>query len=702
MMKTGREPVRVTLFVLLALLATSCSDRRANHVDNTKNERGLPKAVDKVLPKGYGTQDFLIHLDLQVLDKDKKGRSIYRQVLKRAEDGAGQAKALSDLLQFRPTNSIKGKVREDSGELLPSISVDFGLLSIVPGQAARLLDQVREKLPPGAKLETHDLEQASLLVEFSTADLNKAPMNVQPGDVSQVDLTFVDEIKVGDRLRSIYVWGQTLPPPNPSAEANFTPHEVFESRWNANRFQILGSTKDGPAPLVDEEAQVVEGSKTWVQRLKPLVYPVMGIGAGVGVVLAAPEAFFAAFGAWGLGVLGVGGGVGTLFTTLVLMPLPNAPEVICREEPYTVNLKDLFSGSRSSPVVKCSRGTGDIHMETFDGQRYDLQAAGEFVVAEDRAGKVRIQLRLEPPRGSRKVTLATAVAAKVDGVGIAIHLYPPQPGGVPDPRLYVNGRPAELERGGGMRLGKDGGITFTGTAWVIAWPDGTVAWVARGALSFDLIVRPGSSAGELVGLWGNADGKLDGDLVTRDGFVLPAEVSFKELYGRFAESWRISQKESLFHYAQGESTETFTDRGVPSDEVNVRTLDPDARAQAERLCRAAGITGSVALDECILDVAVTGDSRFAFSAALAQSVTHGRAASPSTPANGGKQTGTLTVNGTGKETYFVYDSAGQGPIVFDRATNAATELLPGTYLVKVGNRSLTVQVRAGQTTKVGP
>ena len=60
------------------------------------------------------------------------------------------------------------------------------------------------------------------------------------------------------------------------------------------------------------------------------------------------------------------------------------------------------------------------------------------------------------------------------------------------------------------------------------------------------------------------------------------------------------------------------------------------------------------------------------------------------------------VSGTGKEAYVVYDSTGQGRLTFDRATNSATELFPGTYVVKVGDRSFKVQVRAGQRTTVSP
>jgi hypothetical protein len=235
------------------------------------------------------------------------------------------------------------------------------------------------------------------------------------------------------------------------------------------------------------------------------------------------------------------------------------------------------------PKVVCARATGDIHVGTFDNSRYDLQAVGEFVASEDLTGQTRIQLRLERWGNSSSVSVATAVAVTVDGASMAIHLKP-------KPQVYVNDRPAEIDRGKGLSLGTGGSVMFTGTSWVIAWSDGTEAWVTPNTTYFDLVVRPGSSAGKLKGLLGNADGKADGDLVGRDGSVLPSSPRHEDVHGRFADSWRIRQEESLFHYAAGESTVTFTDRTMPSRPMTVANLSAAARAAAERICKDAGIT----------------------------------------------------------------------------------------------------------------
>jgi hypothetical protein len=189
------------------------SDTTTTTTTSTTPGRDLPAVVDYLIPQGYGTQDFLIHVDLQLLRGSEEGESIYSQVVEAAEGGAEEGIALSDGFQFRPTDWMSGVVRDAAGNLLPSIALDFGLLSIDPDEAARLIEEVRERLPAGADVDLSDLGELRyrpLLVEFSTADLDQTPVNVMLGDVSDVDLSFVEGFEAGDRLRSIYFWGQTL------------------------------------------------------------------------------------------------------------------------------------------------------------------------------------------------------------------------------------------------------------------------------------------------------------------------------------------------------------------------------------------------------------------------------------------------------------------------------------------------------------
>jgi hypothetical protein len=64
--------------------------------------------------------------------------------------------------------------------------------------------------------------------------------------------------------------------------------------------------------------------------------------------------------------------------------------------------------------------------------------------------------------------------------------------------------------------------------------------------------------------------------------------------------------------------------------------------------------------------------------------------------------GNLLVRGTGADDYYVADSLGGRALTGSRPTNTATELLPGTYAVRLRDRSFTVQVRPGDSSVVRP
>ncbi len=78
--------------------------------------------------------------------------------------------------------------------------------------------------------------------------------------------------------------------------------------------------------------------------------------------------------------------------------------------------------------------------------------------------------------------------------------------------------------------------------------------------------------GSLHGLIGNFDGDASNDIATRDGTVLPIHPTFTQLYDEFANSWRISQEESLFDYDGNETTDTFTDLNCPASRTTNTVL----------------------------------------------------------------------------------------------------------------------------------
>jgi hypothetical protein len=264
----------------------------------------------------------------------------------------------------------------------------------------------------------------------------------------------------------------------------------------------------------------------------------------------------------------------------------------------------------------CGSSNGDPHLHTFDGRFYDFQAAGEFVLVRSRADGLEVQAREEPYPSSNAVAINTAVAMRVEGDRVVVSR------GEPVPVVRVNGsgflpasKPLALPHGGRIRV-VQGEIE-------VAWKDGTLArvWsVSTWGVAF--LLRPvATRQGTLTGLLGNFDGNEVNDFVTRQGRRLDTtavigydERAYRLLYRVFGDSWRISQRQSLFDYAPGQSTRTFTNLRFPARIVRARDLPPRQRRAAERTCRRLHIRNARLLQDCVLDVGVTGDNRFATSA----------------------------------------------------------------------------------------
>jgi hypothetical protein len=276
----------------------------------------------------------------------------------------------------------------------------------------------------------------------------------------------------------------------------------------------------------------------------------------------------------------------------------------------------------------CGRTTGDPHLTTFDLRPYDLQSVGEFVLARGEGGDLEIQTRQAAVPGSRVVAVNAAVAARVGATRLEFVMS--RSGVV----VRRDGAPVTLAAGettlpGGVVTARPGATPASGdVGYSVTWPDGTVLWVDRiASVGLSVMVLPAASrAGTLSGLLGNANGDPADDLVDAAG-ALPTDALYDRVHGAFADRWRVTDTTSLFTYAAGESTATYTDRGFPAGPA---TAPPDAD-RARQVCAGLGLAGT-ALADCILDVSLTGNTAFAVAAVAASRMSSpppaGPAASP--------------------------------------------------------------------------
>lgn len=263
----------------------------------------------------------------------------------------------------------------------------------------------------------------------------------------------------------------------------------------------------------------------------------------------------------------------------------------------------------------CHGVSGDPHLKTADGTRFDLQAAGEFVAARSTEDNFEVQMRLEPYAGkSKTIAVVTAIAVKAGENRITINSKR-------EPALKVNNKLIELENIDSLLLDQKGNMIIRqGKRYTVVLEDGTNvhADVYSSALNFFIPLALGRD-GKLEGILGNADGDNTNDFFTSDGKALPNPPSFKELYQVFANSWRVTPETSLFDYNDGESTETFTNKDMPTKPVSLTDLSNLQIARTENMCREAGLRSGPALDECVFDYALTGDELFIDSAVDQQS-----------------------------------------------------------------------------------
>jgi hypothetical protein len=269
------------------------------------------------------------------------------------------------------------------------------------------------------------------------------------------------------------------------------------------------------------------------------------------------------------------------------------------------------TGSGQGPPCRsgCGGSNGDPHLKTVDGTRYDLMAAGEYVLLRSPDGSIEVQAR-QTPRGD-VATVNAAVAVRVNGHRVGFYV------GTPVPEVHVDGAPIDAAAVATADLGAGAHLTAYRNGYELDVPDGTKIWaLGQGSWGINLLVLPSDA---LRASGGGLIARIPQSFQFRvpampDGSTLPVPANnherYQSLYGKLAPAWHVTQQSSLFDYAPGESTTTLDVPGFPA-ETNVRALselDPNALAKAQAAC--AGVTDPELGENCAYDVAVTGSNEY--------------------------------------------------------------------------------------------
>jgi hypothetical protein len=281
---------------------------------------------------------------------------------------------------------------------------------------------------------------------------------------------------------------------------------------------------------------------------------------------------------------------------------------------------------------------GDTHLVTLDGLAYDFQVVGEYTLVRSTKDDFLVQVRQVPVLGPKVASVNQAAATRIGGQRVTFTMLD----GVAVMRVdgkVISGELPKLKAGS-----MTGGATTYGEARQLTWPDGTVMRVEQlGRYALNVTITPAASRrGSLEGLLGDFDGSPDNDLIGKNNVKLGRSFTRDDINGSLAEAWRVSQDTSLFDYEPGQSTATFIDPTFPAKDADVARLAN--RETAEKTCREDGITDQRLLDDCILDLAATGEFIFGSRYAHAQQVLAARAAL-NAPAGAAPKLATLWVTG---------------------------------------------------------
>jgi hypothetical protein len=246
---------------------------------------------------------------------------------------------------------------------------------------------------------------------------------------------------------------------------------------------------------------------------------------------------------------------------------------------------------------------GDPHMVTLDSLGYDLPVVGEFQAVYAPSEGVNMQVRYAA--STDDISSFNALATEINGHRVQLTPWSDTP-------VIIDDATVDIPIEGFTELGEGAFLLRSDTnTFMVAWPsnrtgDQTIAVAERHGLKVHVPRGVPTS-----GLYGNNDGDPTNDLAYASGQVLPLNPGPALLAGDYADSWRVTNETSLFHYDLGETTASYTDKAYPQGGIKTLTSFTAAeRSWARNTCASSGVMPGYNLDSCALDVLVSGDSRF--------------------------------------------------------------------------------------------
>jgi hypothetical protein len=332
---------------------------------------------------------------------------------------------------------------------------------------------------------------------------------------------------------------------------------------------------------------------------------------------------------------------------LATAPGTTAPPVCCPYAGATPGIQFVESNNPNEWAMCPAPITwGDPHITTVDGTIYDFQGAGEYVTLLDADG-TEVQVRQSPIAGAAPGNWAPASPAKFQNDGlvsclssntavaakVGTHRVTYEPSfGVPNPsglQLRIDGKVTTQ----GANFGDGGSVATSSDGIEVHFPDGKVLSVS-GSLPY--LSLEFSGLGAVSKSAGASENGLAGDVPNGNWLprlpngtaIGPMPATLHERYvtlnQTFGNAWRVTNSNSLFDYAPGTSTASFTNAAWPVENAKACTIPnkkaavPVSAAAAEEACKS--ISNASLHSSCVFDVQATGITRLANTYAVTERV----------------------------------------------------------------------------------
>ncbi|HEX5150590.1 MAG TPA: Ig-like domain-containing protein [Parafilimonas sp.] len=427
----------------------------------------------------------------------------------------------------------------------------------------------------------------------------------------------------------------------------------FTGYVNAQNIDFTAGCPNNPADLKEQEVGTpISSSGMWAIPTITAINPPGG--AAITMSIQTIDVFFGGLPQPGEGCSSCASPVtihGINFTTSgANFTITGTPDGTSAGYSFSVTIRASAGGTNcdrtySFNIVASGSHSGDPHVTTVNGINYDFQSAGEFTLLRGDSGSTfEIQTRqtavatnstvANPYTGlSTCVSVNTAVAARVGTHRVS---FQPNINGNPDSsgmQLRVDGKLTtpgdngiDLESGGRILSSAGGGIEidFPDGASLVATP---LWWSYYNVWLLNLNVYRTRATKGIMGIIRVPIITAGITHISETGWLplLPDGSSvgpmpeglherFTILYQKFADAWRVTDKTSLFDYAPGTSTSTFTDKNWPIENPescifgNKVPKQPIALEEAQKLC--ADILDPNMKANAIFDVMVTGEPTF--------------------------------------------------------------------------------------------